>query len=444
MTIEFNEPLIAAMVSAGMGISFLLADPRTPTSRALSIGLLCAAASIVCNTTLIRGVPIEELPWYAGWLAVFEVGGFVAVYQWILYLRQTIPAENLQTRFGDNLLRFAQLLVIVYGVECVLWPELRALYFQNALVAGGGKPAAQFYLFALPLEVSMMLAAGAAGLLLRRKPDRAERRRLISVMLATPLIAAGLVLDANLAAPVTVFGMMVLLVGAIQYHVLQGQRSQFIGRFLSPQVEKLVRRQGLARAMQQDTRDISVICCDIRGFTAISALLPSDQILELLRAFYDAIGEVTTEFGATIKDYAGDGVLILLGAPIPCEDAREKAVRLAARLHVAVAPVLAHWSGHGVNLGFGVGVASGLVTVGVIGGARLEYVAVGPTVNLASRLCDHAGAGETLADASTVDAVGGLVQAEQGALLRFKGFPEPVRPYLVQPALAASAAVGAS
>ncbi len=436
MPLAFSEPYLAAMVAGGMGVSFLVADPRTPSSRALSVALLCVAGSIFCNVTFIRGVPVDELPWFAGWLAIFEVVGFIAVYQWLLSLRQTIPAENLRTRFGDNMLHFSQFLVVVYGVECLLWPELRAEYFQNAIGAESGKPAAEFYLFALPLELSMIFAGFAAALLLRRKPDVAERRRLVSMMLATPLMASGLILDASIAPQVTVFGMMVLLVGAIQYHVMQGQRSQFIGRFLSPPVEKLVRRQGLARAMRRDSRDIAVICCDIRGFTALSARLPSDQTLELLREFYDAIGDVTTEFGATIKDYAGDGVLILLGAPIECADAKERAVRLAERLHVAVAPVLERWSGQGAKLGFGVGVASGVVTVGVIGGARLEYVAVGPTVNLAARLCDHAAAGETLADAATVEAVGGMIQAEPGDLLQFKGFPEPIRPYLLLPACA--------
>ncbi len=427
--IDFGTADLAALVSAGMAVSFLLADPRTPTSRALSVALLAAAASIYLNTTFIKGVPPGELPWFAGFLALAEVVGFIAVYQWMLYLRETIPAENLRTTFGDNMLRVAQFLVLVYGVECLVWPDLRAEYFQNALGAPGGGKAYQFYLFAIPLELSMLLATLSAVLLLNRRPDLAERRRLIAVCLATPMMSAGLILPDGLAALVTVLGEMVLLIGAIQYHVSQGQRNQFLGRFLSPQVESLVRRQGLARAMKQDTREIAVICCDIRGFTTLSGKLHSSETLQMLSEFYAAIGDVTTEFGATIKDYAGDGVLILLGAPIRVEDATAQAARLAARLHVAVAPVLARWERDEAPLGFGVGVSSGPVTVGVIGGARLEYVAVGQTVNLAARLCDCAEPGETLIDDATARVVSEELPVHAREPLDIKGFAEPVSHY---------------
>ena len=88
-----------------------------------------------------------------------------------------------------------------------------------------------------------------------------------------------------------------------------------------------------------------------------------------------------------------------------------------------------------MQLGVGVGVASGFVTVGVIGSAsRLEYTAVGPAVNLASRLCSEAAHGEVLVDARTTQMLGGGAPASgllPGEALRLKGFPQPVPSYVL-------------
>ena len=96
--------------------------------------------------------------------------------------------------------------------------------------------------------------------------------------------------------------------------------------------------------------------------------------------------------------------------------------------------ITARWSDQDLRLGVGVGVASGYVTVGVIGGAsRLEYTAVGPAVNLASRLCSEAAHGEILIDGRTLD----LLDEEgkrthrllPGEALQLKGFQQPVQSY---------------
>src|SRR5258706_14144067 len=93
----------------------------------------------------------------------------------------------------------------------------------------------------------------------------------------------------------------------------------------------------------------------------------------------------------------------------------------------------ARWSDADLQLGVGIGVASGFVTVGVIGAAsRLEYTAVGPAVNLASRLCSEAAHGEILVDTRTIELLGGGAQRHQlkpGEALQLKGFQLPVQSY---------------
>jgi class 3 adenylate cyclase len=267
-------------------------------------------------------------------------------------------------------------------------------------------------------------------LLLRRKPDRPELVRLIGVGGAVPFLIAGFVLRLDWAAVSLLVGEMIFLIGAVQYHVLQGQRGQFMSRFLSSQVAELVRERGLEGAMEQNYLEITVVVSDLRGFTAYAQAHPSSRVIQVLRDYYDAVGQVVADYGATIKDYAGDGILILVGAPLPMANHGAVALSIARRVREVCREVTARWSAdRGRRLGIGVGVASGFVTVGVIGSAsRLEYTAVGPAVNLASRLCEEAGDGEILLDARTHELAGEL-RLEALGPRTVKGFREPVAVY---------------
>jgi adenylate cyclase len=156
----------------------------------------------------------------------------------------------------------------------------------------------------------------------------------------------------------------------------------------------------LRSVMQDSQLEISVVCCDLRGFTAYVAHTSSEQVMQLLRTYYAAVNAAAERHEATIKDYAGDGIVMLVGAPLPLPDRAQRAVQLARELRARAGAALA---GCDAPLGVAVGVASGPVTVGVVGGAgRLEYAAVGPAVNLAARLCESARSGEILLDAATV------------------------------------------
>jgi adenylate cyclase len=220
----------------------------------------------------------------------------------------------------------------------------------------------------------------------------------------------------------------VFLVGAFRYHVVQGARGLFMAQFLSPQVAEMVLSRGLKQAMARQRLTVSVVCCDIRGFTAFAQGREPEVVLRLLRDFYAAVGTAAGRYGGTIKDLAGDGALILLGAPVPFDDHATRALALARRLQTHVRPVV---QGHSIKLGLGVGVATGDVAAGIVGQrARYEYAAVGPAVNLSARLCDRAGDGEIKVDLGTLEAAG-----EQPPLRRekaqIKGVPEPVTAYIL-------------
>jgi len=235
----------------------------------------------------------------------------------------------------------------------------------------------------------------------------------------------------------TSLGMLVFLVGAIQYYVIQGRRAQFLSRFLAPQVAELVREQGMASATREQTLELSVVCCDLRGFTAFSAATESGKVMQILREYYDTVGAAAASVGGTIKDQAGDGVLILVGAPIRFEDHAHRALDLARQIRASGLTLASRWSDGELQLGLGVAVASGFVSVGVIGTAsRLEYAAVGPAVNLASRLCSEAAHAEVLVDERTGELVGAERSSGElvsSAPLKLKGYAHSVRSYSLVP-----------
>jgi adenylate cyclase len=433
--VNTHAQIIAALLALGMAIAFIVADRRSPTSRAFSLFLASIGLTIAVSSQIeYRYFSGAGYPPWGGVFALPELLAFLYGYEWILRVRRTIPARNLRTRFADNQLRVAQALALLYFIFALCFPELRARHFIGTGLAQGLTPT--FFLFAVPLGASLLLGIVSGLVTLNRRPDVAERQRLLAFAAAAPFMASGLVLPVELAPMLTSVGLLVLLVGAVQYHVIQGQRAQFLSRFLAPQVAEMVREQGLERATREQTLELSVVSCDLRGFTAFSAATESARVIEILREYYDAVGAAAADVGGTIKDQAGDGVLILIGAPIPIEDHARRALELASLIRESGMALTARWSNHQLQLGVGVGVASGFVTVGVIGGgSRLEYTAVGPAVNLASRLCAEAAHGQVLVDQRVSELAKGelAILLVPVAPLRLKGYREPVPSYALSP-----------
>ncbi|QHO79034.1 adenylate/guanylate cyclase domain-containing protein [Bradyrhizobium sp. CCBAU 051011] len=179
------------------------------------------------------------------------------------------------------------------------------------------------------------------------------------------------------------------------------QKSERINRlkqFLAPQVAELVEHsdQGLLDAQR---REVVAIFGDLRGFTAFTARAEPDAILAVLRQYYEAIGTVTARHEATLIRFAGDGVMVLVNAPVACQNPAQRGVRLAIDMQAAVQSLAGAWNAAGCAMGFGVGIAMGPATVGTLGWhERLDYTAIGNVVNLASRLCDLADDAQILVD----------------------------------------------
>lgn len=122
-----------------------------------------------------------------------------------------------------------------------------------------------------------------------------------------------------------------------------------------------------------------------------------------LNSFHGACGPLIDAHGGTLERFLGDGLMVLFGAPLPMEDAAERAVALAQEMQIAVQQAMSPLAKDGYRLGFGVGIATGPATVGQIGfEGRRDYSAIGPAPNLAARLCDHAKDAQILISHATV------------------------------------------
>lgn len=182
------------------------------------------------------------------------------------------------------------------------------------------------------------------------------------------------------------------------------RRGRTLWRTLGALVARRGRRQPRSAAAARLRRhELSVVACDLRGYTRFSAAVRDDEVVELLRQHYLRIGEIVASHRGTIKDHAGDGTLVLVGARRPSRDHADRAIAMAREIAARTEAALRGWRRGTAAIGLGIGVASGEVTFGTIeAGRRLETVAVGTAVNLAARLCARARPGQILVDARTV------------------------------------------
>lgn len=206
------------------------------------------------------------------------------------------------------------------------------------------------------------------------------------------------------------------------------ERVSRIRRFLAPQVAELIASSNTDDTLlQSHRREITVVFCDLRGFTAFSETAEPEEVLAVLGEYHRTLGELIHRYEGTLERFAGDGIMTLFNDPIPCPDHPERAVRMALDMRAGVSELTEQWRKRGHALGFGVGIAVGYATLGQIGfDKRLEYAAVGSVTNLASRLCDEAGPGQIVVSQRVLGMIEPLVDAAPLGELSLKGFHRPV------------------
>lgn len=208
------------------------------------------------------------------------------------------------------------------------------------------------------------------------------------------------------------------------------QRMKRLRRFLSPQVAELVINSGDDSFLGSHRREIVVVFCDLRGFTAFAESSEPEEVMAVLGEYHAALGELIFRYEGTLERFTGDGLMVFFNDPIPLDDPARRAVEMALAMRDRVAGLVEGWSRLGHDLGFGVGVAQGFATLGRIGyEGRFDYAAIGTVTNLAARLCGEADAGQVLVSQRVFSAVEDLAIGESVGALELKGFSRPIRAF---------------
>jgi class 3 adenylate cyclase len=212
-------------------------------------------------------------------------------------------------------------------------------------------------------------------------------------------------------------------------------------RFLAPQLAQLIVSKGDEKILESHRREIVVVFCDLRGYTAFTETAEPEEVLDLLREYHGALGPLVSQFEGTLDQFSGDGIMVFFNDPVPIPDPAARAVNMAVAMRESAAMLITAWRERGRELGFGAGIAQGYATLGQIGFAeRSGYTAIGTVCNVAARLCAEAKDGQILLSQRVNAALKGSLATEQFGTLALKGLAQPVVAYNVplaatQPAL---------
>ena len=175
------------------------------------------------------------------------------------------------------------------------------------------------------------------------------------------------------------------------------------GRYVSEEVAESLLRAPEALDLGGEEREASILLSDLRGFTAMAARLHPHEVIEVLNLYLEAMVDVIGRYQGTIDEIVGDGILVIFGAPVACQDHAEKAVACGLAMQLAMTEVNRRLVAKGgAEVEMGIGVHTGRVVVGNIGSLRrTKYAAVGANVNLVGRIQSFTTGGQLLISEDT-------------------------------------------
>jgi len=198
-------------------------------------------------------------------------------------------------------------------------------------------------------------------------------------------------------------------------------------RFLPRQLAEMIVSSGDESLLNSHRREVTVVFCDLRGFTAFSEIAEPEEVIGVLAEYHAVAGPLIEQNEGTLERFLGDGLMVLFNDPVEHDDHVQRALRLAVALREGVGALCEKWRSTGHRLGFGVGVANGFATIGQIGfEGRLDYTAIGTVVNQAARLCDEAKTGEILITQRVAGMADGLIEGEPMGELTLKGLRQAI------------------
>jgi adenylate cyclase len=385
---------------------------RARSAREINL-LRFLAVSLFLVLSLALGVGVG-LPRWQGSLPLF------AVY-WVL------AAAALEgSRRSQRVSRVASL-----AIPCVDMPMVFLLQWQSLANVPDPRATAAF---SVAIFVGLMILAALA---------LEARQNIAAGVIATGLQLSLLYLtDAGLGltlSSIVLLGLIAMLSGYARVRVFalahgiaaEHVRRSHLSRYFSPDVVDAIESPDLDRGRR---REVSILFSDLRGFTAMSEKLESQQVVDLLTDYQERMVRAIFEHGGTLDKFIGDGIMAYFGSLDEQENSAESAVRCSVSMHQALMGLNRERAQRGEPaLRMGVGVHTGAVILGNIGSPeRREYTAIGDAVNLSSRiegLTKKLGE-PILVSAATRRCVGDAMSFVKGGEVEVQGKSEPVEVFM--------------
>ena len=206
-------------------------------------------------------------------------------------------------------------------------------------------------------------------------------------------------------------------------------------KYVAPEVVNEIAKSGnYELKLGGENRDIAVLFVDIRGFTPLSESLEPEQVVNILNSYLEHTASCIFKHGGTLDKFIGDAAMAVFNAPFDTEDYVYRAVETAWDIVQGAESIEKEFMGqYGKKVGFGVGVNCGPAVVGNIGSDfRMDYTAIGDTVNTAARLEANAPAGEVYISDSVYERVKDRITAEEVGEIPLKGKSKGVFVYSVK------------
>ena len=211
--------------------------------------------------------------------------------------------------------------------------------------------------------------------------------------------------------------------------------SKQLAKYLSPQIHEQIFSGKQSAEVKSNRKKLTVFFSDIVGFTDISDELESEEMTNLLNFYLNEMSQIALRFGGTIDKFIGDALMIFFGDPDtngPQEDAR-KCIQMALEMQKLMNQLSGYWSKNyslKQDLKIRIGINTGFCTVGNFGSLdRLDYTAIGSTVNLASRLESIAEAGSIIISEDTFALVNNFFTFKKPKNVKIKGFLRDIKCY---------------
>ena len=245
----------------------------------------------------------------------------------------------------------------------------------------------------------------------------------------------------NIVRPLLMIGFAMLAIVVYRYIMEEKEKMESLrqrdfirdtfGRYLSNEVVEELLESPTGLKMSGENREVTFLVSDLRGFTAMTASLSPQRVIEIMNRYFEQMVDVIARYQGTVNEFTGDGILAFFGAPLCAEDDPERAIACAIEMQNALVAVNAEQRRLKLpELAMGIGINTGEVVVGNIGSERrASYGAVGTPINAAYRIESFTVGGQILISPATHDRIEAELTLIGTKEVKFKGLIEPVTLY---------------